>query len=249
MSEHHHDDELENAEPLLRRREALIAAGLIGGGVTWLSLKASEAAAVIAAKLPAIENASCVLTPELTEGPYWIDTNLRRRNIIAGRPGLPLELRLTVANATTCSPIKGADVEIWHCDAGGNYSGVSGGGGGGTASPTDSTRYLRGHQIANARGVVIFRTIYPGFYPGRTAHIHIKVHHSGKVHTGQLFFSDAVSDVVYGKSPYNNAQGTRDVRNSDDNIYLDAGSSSLLKLAKRKVGSGYIGTSRLGVSI
>ena len=142
--------------------------------------------------------ATCVLQPEVTEGPYWIDQKLTRRDVREGKPGLPLVLAVTVVNARTCRPIKGADVEIWHCDASGNYSGFdsgSGGGGpgGGGSGPTTSTRYLRGHQPSNAAGVATFLTVFPGWYPGRTPHIHLKAHigQDRVVHTGQLFFNEA----------------------------------------------------------
>src|SRR5690242_18259 len=127
--------------------------------------------------------ATCVLTPEVTEGPYWIDTKLTRRDIREGKAGLPLVLAITVVNAKTCKPIKQADVELWHCDAQGNYSGFDSGSGGGApggpgggGGPQTSTRYLRGHQRSNAAGVATFLTVFPGWYPGRTPHIHMKAH-------------------------------------------------------------------------
>src|SRR5262249_39347051 len=128
----------------------------------------------------AATTATCVLTPEVTEGPYWIDNKLTRRDIREGKQGLPLVLQLTIVNAKTCKPINAADVEIWHCDAAGKYSGFdtsSGGGGpGGGGGPTSATRYLRGHQRSNAAGTATFLTVFPGWYPGRTPHIHMKVH-------------------------------------------------------------------------
>lgn len=114
--------------------------------------------------------ATCLLTPESTDGPYWVEHSLTRRDVRAGKPGLPLVLRFTILNARTCRPIDEADVEIWHCDALGNYSAVDGA----------RSRYLRGHQRSNARGKAEFLTIFPGWYPGRTPHIHMKVKRSGK---------------------------------------------------------------------
>src|SRR5207244_2442679 len=105
---------------------------------------------------------------EQTEGPYYIANEAVRRNITEGRPGTPLLLRAFVVNASTCKPIKGAAVDIWHADAGGVYSGF----GQGAASRT----FMRGIQRTNARGLAVFRSGYPGWYQGRTVHIHVKVH-------------------------------------------------------------------------
>ena len=108
-----------------------------------------------------------------------------RRNVTEGRPGAPLTLRLTVVNASSCKPIKGAAVEIWHCDAGGVYSA--------TGAEADE-RFLRGIQRTDAKGLALFKTLYPGWYQGRTVHIHTMVHLGGNVvHTGQLYFPDAVT--------------------------------------------------------
>ncbi|MEW6581910.1 MAG: intradiol ring-cleavage dioxygenase [Actinomycetota bacterium] len=236
----------------MRRRDLLVALGAIGAGAMWLASRAGDAtarAAVAGAAAGQAQNATCVLTPEQTEGPYWIDTTLTRRDVRAGRPGLPLDLRLTVVDASTCRPIRGADVEIWHCDAAGVYSGVAGGGGNGAASPTDSTRFLRGHQVADAAGRVRFITIYPGWYQGRTVHIHVKVHVKGdEVHTGQLYFPDAVTDAVSRVRPYA-SRGTRDTRNADDHIYASGGRQSTLRLRRRASGRGYIGSLTMGVDV
>src|SRR5581483_1845014 len=139
--------------------------GVLGGGVASVAFGARALDAFGAGN----ENlATCLLTPEATEGPYWIDTTLTRRDVREGRPGLPLVLELTILNARTCKPITGADVEIWHADAGGEYSGFDGGaaGGGGPAGPgggsgpQTKTRYLRGHQRSDPLGKASFLTIF-----------------------------------------------------------------------------------------
>jgi protocatechuate 3,4-dioxygenase beta subunit len=179
---------------------------------------------------------SCVLAPEQTEGPYYVDDAAVRRNVTEGKPGVPLTLRLTVVDASTCKPVRGASVEIWHCDAAGEYSAVQG----------DSSRFLRGVQRTDAKGLALFRTIYPGWYPGRTVHIHVKVYLGGTtVHTGQLFFADRVTDVVYRRTPYNR-RPNRDPRNAGDSIFRNGGSRSLLALTKN--GSGYVGRITMGVT-
>jgi protocatechuate 3,4-dioxygenase beta subunit len=181
---------------------------------------------------------SCVLAPEQTEGPYYLDDHKVRRTITEGRPGVPLTLRLTVLNVSTCKPIKGAAVDIWHCDAGGVYSGTS-------VQGTEDDRFLRGIQRTNAKGVALFKTIYPGWYPGRTVHIHVTVHISGNVvHTGQLYFPDALTDIVYKRSPYRR-RPSRTTRNAADSIYRNGGRRSTLKLTRS--GAGYLGAIAMGV--
>jgi protocatechuate 3,4-dioxygenase beta subunit len=204
--------------------------------------------------------AACVLTPEVTEGPYWIDNKLTRRDIREGKPGLPLVLELTIVNANTCRPIKGADVEIWHCDALGNYSGYDsgssgggpGGGPGGHATPTSSTRYLRGHQRSNGAGKASFLTVFPGWYQGRTPHIHMKVHVGSAdrvVHTGQVFFNEAITAAVYKQAPYS-SHGPADTPHARDMIFAQAGGSrAVVRLSKRPRGArGYVGRIVIGVA-
>ena len=178
---------------------------------------------------------SCVLAPEQTEGPYYVEDAAVRRNVTEGKPGVPLALRLTVVNVASCRPIKGAAVEIWHCDAAGVYSGVQG----------DTGMFLRGIQRTDAKGLALFRTIYPGWYQGRTVHIHTKVHLGGNVvHTGQLYFPDAVTDAAYRRTPYSR-RPDRDPRNAGDSIYRNGGKRSTLKLVRS--GSAYVGSITMGV--
>lgn len=181
---------------------------------------------------------TCVLAPEQTEGPYYLDDAKVRRNITEGKTGVPLTLRLTVVDASSCNPIKGAAVDIWHCDAGGVYSGTS-------VQGTEDDRFLRGVQRTDAKGVAIFRTIYPGWYRGRTVHIHVLVHIGGNiVHTGQLYFPDALTDTVYHRNPYKR-RPNRDPRNAGDSIFRNGGKRSMLKFVKS--GSGYVGSISMGV--
>lgn len=182
---------------------------------------------------------TCLLTPEVTEGPYWVENGLTRRNVTEGRPGMPLVVRFTVLDARTCRPIPNADVEIWHCDALGDYSGVGGA----------STRFLRGHQTANAAGKAEFLTVFPGWYRGRTPHIHMKVHVGGDtVHTGQVFFGERITAAVYKQAPYAR-RGLYDTPHARDGIYAQAGGSTAeLKLTRRAGGRrGYVGTIAVGV--
>jgi protocatechuate 3,4-dioxygenase beta subunit len=179
-----------------------------------------------------------VLTPEQTEGPYYIAGEKVRRDITEGRAGTPLLLRAFVVNASTCKAIKGAAVDIWHADAGGVYSGFGQGSGNRT--------FMRGIQRTNAKGLALFRSVYPGWYQGRTVHIHVKVHLGGNVvHTGQLYFPDAVTDAVYRNAPYR-SRPSRDVRNANDSIYRNGGSKSLVSVRKNSAGV-YVATIMMGV--
>src|SRR5947209_4020674 len=181
---------------------------------------------------------SCILTPEQTEGPYYIAGEKLRRNITDGRPGASMLLRATVVDATTCRPIRNAAVDIWHADAGGVYSGFGAG--------ASSRTFMRGIQRTNAKGLAVFRTVYPGWYQGRTVHIHVKVHIGANVvHTGQLYFRDSLTDAVYRRAPYN-ARPSRDTRNATDAIYRDGGSKSLLSVKKSSAGI-YLATITMGV--
>jgi protocatechuate 3,4-dioxygenase beta subunit len=183
------------------------------------------------------DGVACILSPEMTEGPYYIDGEAVRRDVTEGKPGVPLTLDLVVVDAGACSPIPDAAVEIWHADAGGNYSGFN--------ATAANTTFLRGVQTADADGNVTFETLYPGWYEGRATHIHLMVHVGGDVvHTGQLFFDEGINDTVYARSPYRDHTGTR-MTNEQDGIYANGGAQSMLQLTEE--GDGYRGAITLGV--
>jgi protocatechuate 3,4-dioxygenase beta subunit len=225
-------------ESTLTRRGSLVRlGGLLAGalGAAGLKIESSDGAGPAAVASGAV---TCVLTPEQTEGPYYIAGEKVRRNITEGRPGRPLLLRAFVVDASTCKAVKNAAVDIWHADASGIYSGF----GQGAASRT----FIRGIQRTNAKGLALFRTVYPGWYQGRTVHIHVKVHLGGNVvHTGQLYFPDSVTDAVYRKSPYSN-RPNRTTRNADDSIFRNGGSKSLVSVRKNSTGV-YVATIVMGV--
>jgi protocatechuate 3,4-dioxygenase beta subunit len=220
------------------RRSSLVRAGgvvgaLIGAGI-WKP-DFSEGAGPESVASGAL---SCILAPEQTEGPYYIPNEAVRRNISEGRAGTALLLRMFVVNASTCKPIKGAAVDVWHADASGVYSGFGQGSGNRT--------FMRGMQKTNANGLALFRTVYPGWYPGRTVHIHVKVHLGGNVvHTGQLYFPDSVTDAVYRKAPYS-GRPNRATRNADDAIYRNGGRRSQVTVRKSS-GGVYVATITMGV--
>jgi protocatechuate 3,4-dioxygenase beta subunit len=170
---------------------------------------------------------SCALTPELTEGPYYFDADSIRSDIREDRDGVRLRLAVRVRDAESCDPLPNAVVDIWHCDAGGVYSGFEAG---------EGERYLRGAQVTNRDGIVEFTTVYPGWYQGRTVHIHAKVHlDRTTVLTTQLFFDDDVTDEVYAQRPYTD-RPDRDQRNDSDGIFAEE-----LVLDLTNDGDGYLG--------
>jgi protocatechuate 3,4-dioxygenase beta subunit len=209
-------------------RKAWLGSALVTAlGIAGLDARETDAAAV-----------SCILTPEQTEGPYYIAGEKLRRNITDGHPGAPMQLRTVVVDATTCRPIRNAAVDVWHADAAGLYSGFGSG--------ASSRTFMRGIQQTNAKGLAQFRTVYPGWYEGRTVHIHVKVHVGGNVvHTGQLYFADSLTDAVYRRAPYS-SRPNRATRNADDMIFRNGGSRSMLKV-KRSSSGLYVATITMGI--
>ena len=227
---------MNESQNLLTRSRTLAA---FGGFVALLAgVKGFAAGKAVAASTEA--GAACVLTPEMTEGPYYLAGEAVRRDITEGKPGARLTLKLRVVTATSCKPIKGAAVDIWHADAGGTYSGFGAGAGNRT--------FLRGIQKTDANGLATFVSNYPGWYPGRTVHIHVKVHVGGNVvHTGQLFFADTLTDAVYRLAPYSN-RPNRDTRNAQDGIFQDGGAQSIL-VVKKTGSTTYTGSIAMGVRV
>ena len=196
----------------------------------------------------------CVLTPEQLEGPFYIDLAQVRRDIVENRPGVPLALAVTVVDANTCEPIRNAAVDVWHCDPLGVYSGKP-------SEGSQGTTFLRGIQLTDRDGLAEFATIYPGQYPGRTTHIHLKVHIGGRrsegayagghvSHTGQLFTTDQQDAKVFALPPYNRNPAEVTPRDADAIFREQGGSSSVLALTP--VGShlardGFTGRVTLGV--
>jgi len=212
-----HDDD----GVLLSRREVLALAG------------AGELAASAAARAATL---ACVARPEQTEGPFFVDEHLTRSDIRAdpatGRvsPGAPLELTLALAATLgngTCTPLRGALVEVWQCDAAGRYSDVRD-----YAGSTAGQRFLRGNQSSDADGLVRFVSIVPGWYEGRAVHVHFAVDtvdggRRTRRFTSQLYFDDAFLDRIHAHAPYA-ARGPRRLRNADDFLYRAGGARLVL---------------------
>ena len=253
----------------LSRRTVLMAGGAaIAATSVGLGLKdAVLAQSTPDATAPLIEAATCVLTPELTAGPYYLDGELIRRNIVEDRAGIPLKLKIAVADATACTPIENAAVDIWHCDSHGYYSGVSANMPGPDADQADiaeaaQASFLRGIQLTNADGIAEFETIYPGWYISRTIHIHMKVHLDGEAgktyegghtaHTGQLFFDDAITGEVMRIEPYSGRPDEYRTLNSDDGILAGHEDEpgfmvNLIQLDDGNIAAGFLGTIVIGV--
>ncbi len=194
---------------------------------------------------------SCVLIPAKTEGPYFVDEKLNRSDIRTDpgdgstSAGTTLNLTMVVVGAdSSCAPVEGAVVDIWHANAAGKYSDIA-------SEGTSGKKFLRGLQATDASGQANFTTIFPGWYSGRAVHIHFKVRvFSGSKTTyefnSQLFFDPATANTIYASSPYS-SRGTPNVANAADQIYGSDGAKLLVALSPNGSG-GYDGTFVVGLS-
>lgn len=245
---------------ILTRRDVLKLLGL-GGAATLLASCAPEIAqtllptytptAVSATQAVATSGAipACVVRPEMTEGPYFVDEMLNRSDVrtdptdssMVEGSQLDLTFNVSQVGANGCTPLEGAQVDIWHCDANGIYSDAQDPG-----FNTKGKKFLRGYQVTDANGQAKFTTIYPGWYNGRAVHIHFKIRINGYDFTSQLFFDDSFTDQVYLQEPYAQ-RGTRTLRNEQDNIYNGGGSQLLLNVTPS--GTGYTTSFDIGIQI
>ena len=236
---------------------AFLAACTPGGGTSSASAGASAAASASAsAATTAMASAavgsalpSCVVVPELTEGPYYVDVDLERSDIrtntadgvaIEGAP-LTIEWLVSQADGSACMPMEGAIVDVWHCDALGVYSAVQG----------NTGNFLRGFQRTDANGKATFQTIYPGWYQGRAVHIHFKIRtdpegSAGFEFTSQLFFDDDLSRQVFSSGVYAR-KGAQDMSNEQDGIFNQSGGATLLSMTQD--GDGYRATFPIAVQL
>jgi protocatechuate 3,4-dioxygenase beta subunit len=226
------------------RRDALGTLGALGVvGIVGCG-RSARAAAV----------GACSLSPKMTIGPFFVDEGLKRSDIRGGKgsdtpfiaDALPLNLTIHAASTLTagCPPIEGVQIDVWHCHAGGLYSDEQ-------ANDTLGQTWLRGYQLTDANGNVSFTTIYPGWYQGRTIHIHVLARYYDSAgnttytFATQLYFDDAISDKVLANAPYD-TRGERDTTNQEDGIYA---ASMLLDLQALGNGAGYAGTIGLGLEL
>ena len=211
---------------------------------TAVGTAAAEVATAVVANAATVP--ACVVRPEATEGPYYVDEDLVRSDIRTdpgtgtAREGMPFVLTFNVSKVSNgrCTAFEGATVDIWHCDAAGQYSDVTD-----RSFDTKGQKWLRGSQVTDAGGKATFTTIYPGWYPGRAVHIHYKVYpDTSQVFTSQLFFDDTLSQQVFAQAPYASKGSTPDTLNSADNIYQDP-----MLLTVTKTDQGYAATFDIGV--
>lgn len=230
------------------RLGAATGAGVAGAwalGITDLANAAVSTLPSSSARLADTAVTGCAtLTPEETQGPFWVDERLDRSDIRTDsttgstQAGVPLTLTLTLTDAGgDCTPQAGAYVDIWHANAQGAYSDVSGSG-----NPNNvGVDWLRGYQVSDENGQVTFTTIWPGYYTSRTIHIHFRVRtalsdSSAVNFTSQLFFDETTNAAVLATSDYQKAMA-RDTTNATDSIY----DSQMLVPVTGSVASGYSG--------
>ena len=239
------------SDSLISRRQALILLG--AAGATMVAGRTDVYSASAMSKdgtLPA-----CIVTPKQTEGPFFVDERLKRSDIRVDpsdgnvKSGVPLRLTLRVSavGGANCKPLSGAIVDLWQCDAIGVYSGVNHSG----SQSSEAKHFLRGYQVTETDGSAQFTTIYPGWYPGRTVHIHFKVRVSaksgkGQELTSQLYFGDALTDRIHTQSPYA-GKGPRTVRNQRDGLFRNGGRQ--LMLSPVQSGAGYAATFDIGLQM
>ena len=212
-----------NANLYLTRRQALAGA-------------AATASTILAPRMQATASAKvCILTPEATQGPFYFDPKLVRIDITEGKPGAPLALTLQAVETENCASLKAARVDVWHSDGFGLYSGYARQ----ETGSSEGETFLRGTQFTDADGAARFNTIYPGWYPGRTPHIHFKVILDDKdLVTGQLYFPDTISERIYATvSPYRERKAERVTFNADDFIFQKQGGSETLVAVEEDGGS------------
>lgn len=233
---------------LFSRREILVLAG--AGGAIWL-MNGARSPTQAASDTP---QPLCLVRPEQTEGPYFVDERLHRIDIRSDpsngtiSPGTQLALTFHISRIRggECHPLPDAQVDVWHCDALGVYSDVRDPG-----FSTVGQKFLRGYQLTDAHGAARFLTIYPGWYPIRTVHIHFKIRTAPMAttryeFTSQLYFPDELTDRVHTALPYS-PQGRRRVRNQQDFIFRDGGEQLMLKPSTTN--GGYTATFPIGLEL
>jgi len=193
---------------------------------------------------------NCTSTPSETEGPFPTKTpsSMVKSDIVGDRTGVALTVKITITNKNnSCAALANAIVDIWHCDAAGNYSEY--GGSGMQSTNYTSVHWLRGRQSTDSNGLVTFTTIFPGWYSGRAPHIHVHIYNSsGKsLLVTQIAFPTDVCNTVYTTaSPYS-SRGTQDTQNSKDNVFSDSLAYEM-SVVTGSVAAGYTLTHTINVS-
>ena len=190
---------------------------------------------------PTGSSSTCAVSPNETIGPYPSLTDFVRSDIREAKPGLPLTLTIAVVNTSNaCAPVAGAVVDIWQCDAGGNYS---------QYGSERTLTYLRGLQTTDAGGTVTFTTIYPGWYQGRATHIHVEVTTNGRsAKVTQIAFPEETTAQVYRTGVYASS-GQNPTTNARDNVFSDGVANELLTLTGGDAASGFAARLQVGIAL
>ncbi len=181
----------------------------------------------------------CTLSPSETAGPFPIKTpaDLVRENIVGDRDGVAMLINITVQDQSEdCAPLAGVYVDLWHCDADGNYSEY--GGTGMQSTNYTNVHFLRGRQTTDSNGQVSFISIFPGWYNGRAPHIHIEVltTNGSSIRVTQIAFPKSVCDTVYSTSAYN---GEANMLNENDNVFSDSVDDNMADSVTGDTTNGY----------
>lgn len=204
-----------------------------------IGLAASPAAIAVPDLARAQVSRECVLTPDSGEGPFYFDPELVRSDITGGAEGAPLEVNIDVQRERDCATLADARFDLWHADAIGLYSGYGRQPGTGepSASVVDAT-FLRGTQFTDTSGRVVFRTVYPSWYRGRTPHLHFKVFLGGdEVVAGQLFLPDEINAEVFSTfEPYRSRADRRETFNSNDRFLTGTVEGAFCDVERREGG-------------
>ena len=230
----------------MMKRNEFLKKGLIGMGTivaipTVFNSCSSDDDATVGDVIADEENVAgdCTLSPSETAGPFPIMTpaDLVQANIVSDRNGVALLITITVQDQSDdCNPLSGVYVDLWHCDAEGNYSEY----GGTQMQSTDYTdvHFLRGRQMTDANGQVSFISIFPGWYNGRAPHIHLEVLDSNEnsIRVTQIAFPKDVCDTVYATTGYN---GEANTLNANDNVFSDSLDGNMLDTITGNTSDGY----------
>ncbi|KAG9516123.1 aromatic compound dioxygenase, partial [Aureobasidium melanogenum] len=215
--------------PFKTRRDlaALESFEEVNHNLTSLGYTDSTAPSVLFANY---KNASCILTPEVVVGPYFVIGEYYRTNVVESQGGVPVHLEYQYIDTSTCEPATGLYLEAWQANSTGVYSGVVASGNGNDADTSNlDTTFLRGVTKVDSQGVGYFDTIFPGHYAGRSTHIHLIAQQNGTVydngtysggtisHVGQLFFDESLKSAVYDTYPY--TTNTQSYTTNDDDMW------------------------------
>lgn len=176
------------------------------------------------ASTPPTSSNGCTVAPTETEGPFPTHTpaSYVRSDITDGRTGYKLTVKIIVlSNSNSCNPLTNAMVDIWHCDKDGNYSEY--GGSGMQATDYTSVHFLRGRQTTDSSGLVTYTSIFPGWYSGRSTHIHVHVYNSSgtSLKVTQIAFPEGSGSAVALVNGYSKGL-TGYTYNASDNVFSDS---------------------------